>query len=348
MLTQENTNRGRLLQQYVTARITRMDNINIGLFDYDRYNTLYFFILNSDEQVYMRYGGRDQSSFTGYLKLESLELALEKGLELHNLYKQDKLAKQPAPPELYPREIPELFKRTTQAGRCVECHLIGDLQNVQLEMDGTLDKLVHMYRSPDIKKIGIYLDIPKGLVVHEAKGNVAEAGMFPGDVIRALNGAIVWTFGDLQWEYDQVKYGVEKIELTVERNGKLMDLSVELPNFWWHTDLSYRNLSVEPRIYFSSKPLTQEEKKALNLNPTGFASKVQDIDTLAELLGSHELQIGDIVYGVDSTTHDEIANTADLFIKLRKQAGSTIKLQVLRNKQQLELLLKTERMSFRK
>ena len=53
-----------MLQEYVTARITRMDGINIGLFDYDRYNTLYFFALNADEQIYLRYGGRDERSAT--------------------------------------------------------------------------------------------------------------------------------------------------------------------------------------------------------------------------------------------------------------------------------------------
>ena len=52
-----------------------MDNVDIGLFDYDRYNTLYFFILNADEQIYMRYGGRDSVSPDSYLNLESLELA---------------------------------------------------------------------------------------------------------------------------------------------------------------------------------------------------------------------------------------------------------------------------------
>ncbi len=64
MLTEKDTKRGRLLQEYVTARITRMDGINIGLFDYDRYNTLYFFALNADEQIYLRYGGRDERSAT--------------------------------------------------------------------------------------------------------------------------------------------------------------------------------------------------------------------------------------------------------------------------------------------
>ena len=31
-----------------------MDDVDIALFDYDRYNTLYYFLMNADEQIYMR------------------------------------------------------------------------------------------------------------------------------------------------------------------------------------------------------------------------------------------------------------------------------------------------------
>lgn len=348
VLTEEDTKRGRLLQQYVTARITRMDRINIALFDYDRYNTLYFFILNADEQIYLRYGGRDEQSPTTYLNLESLELALEKGLELHGLYREGKLEKRPGPSPRYPHEIPALYERTAKRGRCVECHLIGDLENVQRERDGTLDKIKHLYRAPEIEKIGIEFDIPKGLRVAHATGSVEAAGMLEGDVIRALNGVATWTFGDFQWEYGQVPFAASRLHLTVERDSDLIDLEVRLPEFWWQTDLTYRNLSVEPRVYFSSEPLNSQEKSSLGLDPEGFAGRVNYIDPISELLGSHELQDGDIVYGVDGAVRDELAQVPEYYIKWRKQAGSRVTLQVLREGDRLDVPLKTERMSFRK
>ena len=58
-----------------------MTNIDIGLFDYDRHNALYYFIMNADEHLYMRYGGRDARSADSYLDLDSLEIALKMGLE---------------------------------------------------------------------------------------------------------------------------------------------------------------------------------------------------------------------------------------------------------------------------
>ncbi len=348
MLTEEDTKRGQLLQQYVTARITRMDGINIGLFDYDRYNTLYFFVLNADEQIYLRYGGRDVRSATTYLDLGSLELALERGLDLHRQYQAGELEARPAPPPKYPREIQALYERTVGKGRCVECHLIGDLENVQRELDGTLDKLRDLYRAPDIRKLGIELDVPTGLGVVSAKGAAAKAGIRPSDVIRRLNGRAVWTFGDFQWEYGQVPHDATRAAITVERDGALLDLTVDLPRFWWHTDLTYRNLSVDPRVYFRSEPLAGVEKRALGLDEDGFASRVVEIDSLAAILGSHQLQIGDVIYGVGGQTKDEVADTAELHIKLRRRAGSEMTLQVLRGSRRIESSLKTTRMSFRK
>jgi hypothetical protein len=160
VLSPVNSSRGKLLSQYVRVRIPRMDNVNIALFDYDRYNTLYFFILNADEQIYMRYGGRDNTSQDSYLSLESLELALQKGLELHQDYQAGKLERTPPPKPMFPREIPLLVERTFARNVCVECHLIGDFQLQQRELDGTLDKISQMFRSPDLKTIGIFLDVP--------------------------------------------------------------------------------------------------------------------------------------------------------------------------------------------
>ena len=65
------------MSQYVCVRITRIDNVDIGLFEHDRHNPLDYYILNSDEQIYMRCGGRDSEALETYLNLDSLELALD-------------------------------------------------------------------------------------------------------------------------------------------------------------------------------------------------------------------------------------------------------------------------------
>ena len=75
----------------------------------------------------MRYGGRDSASQDSYLNLDSLELALKKGLELHEDYQAGKI-KRAERPKPFSRENPLLVERTFARNVCVECHLIGDFQ----------------------------------------------------------------------------------------------------------------------------------------------------------------------------------------------------------------------------
>jgi len=349
VLSPTDSPRGKLLSQYVCVRITRMDDIDVGLFDRDWNNTLYYFMMNADEQIYMRYGGRDARSPDSYLNLSSLELALVKGLELHREYQRGEIKKTDRPKPLFPREIPLLVERTISRNACVECHLIGDYLNVHREQDGKLDKLTHMYRSPDIRTLGIELDVPKGLAVKEVRDAVAAAGMTPGDRITSINGTPVWTFGDFQYHYDKVNRNAERIQIAVDRAGALIDLSIALAERWWWTDLTFRQWTIEPRVYFDSVPLTDQEKRDRGLvNRGGFASKVKRIDMFAEMTKSHELRVGDIVFGVDGVQRDEMANTAELFIKLRKTAGETVTLDVIRDGKRMQMKLKTYKMSFRK
>ncbi len=322
--------------------------MDMGLFEHDRNNAIYFYALNSDEQIYLRYGGRDSASAETYLQTDSLELALKQGLELHRRYQAGTLPKVPRPAPIMPRSIPLLVKRTFEQNQCVECHLVQDFQNMHRELDGTLDPVTHLYKSPDIKTIGIYLDVPKGLVVREAKGAAIAAGMQAGDKITALNGTPVYTFGDLQYRYDKVNRQAKEVELTVERAGKPVALKVDLPIRWWYTDLRFRQSSVDPRLYFEDKVLTNEERAKLGLKPEGFASQVKYVSDFAKVMGAHELKVGDVIYAVDGVETDPLAHTAELYLKIRKPVGAEVKLGVLRDGQRITMPLKSSRMSFRK
>jgi len=236
------------MQKFVLARITTMAGIDIGLFDYDRHNSIYFFILNADEHIYLRYGGRDAEDAMTYLNLQSLELALKAGLDRHELYRQGKLAKQPRLAPFYPEQIALLKKNEIDRGRCVECHLIGDYLAQEAELAGRLDRPKMLYPSPDLKKLGIHLDVPSGLVIDKVEGAAEKAGLHAGDSIIAIDGVEVLTFGDLQYRFGKADRNARRIKLTIDREGGRRDLSVALPAEWWVTDTSYRFWSVEPLV----------------------------------------------------------------------------------------------------
>lgn len=318
--------------------------MDIGLFEFDRHNALYYFVMSADEQIYLRYGGRDAESASSYLNLRSLELALEEGLRMHAA---GEVPPAERPPSLYPNDIPLLRKRTAWRGECVECHLIADYQNIHKEMDGSLDRVRDMYRSPDIKTIGIYLNVPAGLLVQETKGAVAEAGLRAGDRITHLNDTRVRTFGDLQYCYDKVPRDARLITLGILRDETPRTLTVILPERWWLTDLDYRHWTVDPLVFFKTQPLSPARKAELGLPVHGFAGEVVDKGRFHKF-STPAIKRGDIVYGVESVFEDELANTPELHIKLRYRAGSTVKIHVLRDAERFISELTTERQNFRK
>ena len=348
MLSPKNSPLGEQLSQYVCVRIVRLDNVDIGLFDYDRNNALFFFALNPDEQIYFRYGGRDSVSPDTYLNLESLTLALKNGLTLHQRYQKNELPKIPRPKAMNPREIPLLVKRTFASGACVECHLIGDFMNLEREEKGTLDKVTHLYRSPDLKTIGVHLDVPQGLVIKEAQGAAAAAGLRAGDRITHWNNTPVWTFGDTQWAYDKLDRRAQQLTVAVERAGQPVQATLQLPPRWWWTDLRFRQSSVDPRLYFEDRPLTAEQRTKLGLKADGFASEVKHVPDFARIMKVHGLQVGDVIFAVDGVETDDLAHTAELYLKLKKNVGDAVTLDVLRDGKRLKLPLKSVRMSFRK
>ncbi len=204
-----------------------------------------------------------------------------------------------------------------------------------------------MYRSPDIKTIGIHLNVPAGLVVRESQGAAAKAGLQPGDTITHLNGIPVRTFGDLQYHYDKVRRDARHISLGIRRGDQHDDLNIELPERWWLTDLEYRHWTVEPVVFFQTQPLSAEKKKELSLMADGFAGKVTERERFHDF-ASPPIKVGDIVYGVENVFADELANTPELHIKLRHRAGSKLKLHVLRGQERFVSELATQRQNFRK
>ena len=94
--------------------------------------------------------------------------------------------------------------------------------------------------------------------------------------------------------------------------------------------------------------MTEDEKRKYELKPDGFASEVTRIGGFAEMLKVHELKTGDVVFAVDGVERDEVANTPELFIKLRKNAGDTVTLDIIRDGKRMKMPVRTQRMYFRK
>ena len=94
--------------------------------------------------------------------------------------------------------------------------------------------------------------------------------------------------------------------------------------------------------------LSAEEKSKLGLPPDGIASQVKYVSDFAKIRKTHDLRTGDIIYAVDGVERDEIANTAELYLKLRMKAGESATLGVIRSGQRIQMPLHSYQLSFRK
>ncbi|MFP6616074.1 MAG: Trx7/PDZ domain-containing (seleno)protein [Candidatus Hydrogenedentota bacterium] len=346
--TNKNSEMGKLMSQYVTARITQMNGIDIGLYDYDRHNAVYYFIVNAEEQIYLRYGGRDEESPESYLNLQSLQKALAQGLEQHEKYKLGKLPAPPRPKSYQPKDIMVLNEEVTERKRCVECHLIADYQTQQRFEAGNLDPIRDLFVSPDIKNLGIQLDVPQGLVIKKATGAVHDAGMRDGDTITAIDGTPVLTFGDLQYFYDKTDRQATSISLQVERSGEHHTLNVDLPREWWWTDTYFRYWSLEPLVFFWSEPLSDTEKSDLGLPVEGFASLIVEVDPAAQVYMLHKLEEGDIIYDIDGNQIDPDTRYVERHIQLRKRVGDNMNIGYIRDGERAEMKMTSHQQSYRK
>ena len=326
----------------------RMDGVDIGLFDFDRHNTLYYFALNAEEQIYLRYGGRTAESPTSHLDFESLELALRIGIEEHGRYLEGRFEPPTRPAARFPRQIEGLREREMSRGRCVECHLIADYEATDRQRAGVLDKAQEMFRSPDPANFGVEFEVPKGLEIGKVEGPARDAGVSVGDLVTSIDGDRVLTFGDFQHRFDQLPRTRETARLGLERAGRGIEVEVELPLEWWASDLFFRYWSIEPLLYFASDRLDGAEKRRLGLEPAGFACRVRFVERRAAVFGSHELAPGDVIFSVNGSEMNPLTTDCELHLKLQTTAGEPSTLGVMRNGERIEMQLVTGTQRFRK
>ena len=70
-------------ERFVRVRLTRIDNLDLNLFEFDYDLTFTVFFLNADGKVYARYGGRDGKDPDGRQSLAGLRYTMESVLEAH-------------------------------------------------------------------------------------------------------------------------------------------------------------------------------------------------------------------------------------------------------------------------
>src|SRR5262249_22137940 len=136
-----------LANEFVLVRGVNMRGVNLNVFEFDYDLTWMAFLMNADEKVYGRFGGRNADSADEYLTLGGLKGAMR---EARAAFRRDPMASGPAA-ERPPRTVEHYpAAKRLRANACVHCHQVWDFRREEMKAAGkwNLDE-VWVYPLPD-------------------------------------------------------------------------------------------------------------------------------------------------------------------------------------------------------
>ncbi len=304
-------------------------------FEFDHDLTWFAFLLNADETIYGRYGGRDASDAEARLSMKGLRHAMLRALDAHK--------SPPAAVAIAGRpERAEDFVAASRHKGCIHCHNINEFRRADLKAAGKWDRnSVWVYPLPE--NVGITLDVDSGdLVKTVSVGSAAEkSGLKSGDRLAKLNGYGVASFADASYALHKAP---AKGELPVSwvRAGKEMTGTISVTDGWRKTNLTWRPsmLDILPSAPFSGGELTEAEKNAMGLDPKHAALR-QDAEVHA-ILKAAGLKGGDIVIGFDGKTVEGDISKLFGYVRRNYLVGDDVAINIIRGGKRtvVKLLLK--------
>jgi serine protease Do len=333
-------------RDFVCARITSMNRVNLRRFQFDYDTTWNAFFLDERLNVYSRYGGRDQGEPDARLSKESLLQTMREVLAVHQARKnasprQRKRNWQPVEPGVFtPRDIP-LLKKNHQG--CVHCHQVREYMYLQSAFDKTFSRR-DIYDWPLPENIGISFDRKHGHRVRnvDARSAAAKAGLKAGDVVTRLNGVPVHSEYDVRWvlgRSDEAK----PLRITLSRAiaaGKPRETTVSFrpPPGWMATEIGWRKSLRSLPLPFGMRgyALTRSQRKDLQLPENRMAIRVVSVrgKGLAGNLGLHKK---DTVVALGDDTRNRTLEELKSDLVRRYRAGDVVRLTVLREGKRIVL-----------
>jgi hypothetical protein len=334
-----------LQAKYVRLRIVNMAEVDVGLFDFDFDTTFHTFVMNADEQIYLRYAGRREGAHSDFLSEASLCNALERGLAIHDEVKAGTRTLPARPKSRLAQSYPNV-KRIVEKGQCVHCHQIAQAKAEEAIASPEFDRLrdVWIYPLPD--RLGIELDPELPMSVTGVSGAARAAGMRKGDFIEKVGETAVATFADLQNALHLLPPETKTVSIEVLRpsaKSGTKALTIKLPEYWRVTNINWRAMAhtLQPFPEFWSKELDTDSRKKLRLKADGLASEVTKfwVKTNAQSAG---LQQGDVVYEIDGVDESPYTKNAHVYIRLFFKPGDTVKVKAMRDSKTLEFSFKVK------
>jgi serine protease Do len=350
-----------LLEQFVCARQVATNGLDLSLFQYDTDQSFAVFFLNADKTIYGRFGTRShRTDWLDDVSLEGLAKALKGALNLHKNYdsvRSSLAGKRGAPmefasPELYPSLKGKFTNALNYKGdvvkSCIHCHQIGDAQRefYWSAKKPIPDKVLWPYPHP--KAVGLVMDPDEMATVENVLPNsaAAAAGFRSGDSIEFFNGQPMLSTADVQWVLHNVNPDGADVPVTVNRNGRKVDLPLTLARDWRREgDLSWRVTTWGLRRIAAGglvlKTLSVDERGTHGLSPTAMALHVDRAGKYgphgtARRVGFRE---GDIITAFDGRRDLKTEQDLLTYVATSKKHGDRVSVEVLRESRRMKYSL---------
>ena len=313
-----------LADRFVRVRLTKIDGVDLRLFEFDYDVNWFVFFLNADETIYGRYGGRDATDPESRISFQGLRSAMAHALKAHQ-----------NPPPAEPRANKLLKARDFPAARthkgCVHCHNVNEFRRAAAKAAGTL-KRADFWVYPLPENVGLTLDIDAGdLVKAVAEGSpAASVGMEPGDRVRSVDGRSVASIADVSFALHKAP-AIASVPITWERDGRQLSGKMVLVDGWKRTNVTWRPsmLDLLPAVPFGGGELSAAERKALGILPGQAAFR--ETAQVHKSLAASGIRPGDVIVGVDGKTVDGEIGDLLGYVRKNQLIGDAITFDVIRD-----------------
>jgi hypothetical protein len=319
----------------VRVRLTRVDNADLNLFEFDYDLTFMVFFMDAKEKVYARYGGRDSKDADHRQSLEGLHYTMESVAAMHAREEKERLfAPKAEGKPLYIRDV----SGGPAGGKCMHCHQIKERLNRKLSSDGewTRDQA---YRYPLPDNLGFRLEVNRGNIIEQiTPGSPADkVGLKKGDLVKQIASVPIHSFGDATYALDKAPLtGKLSISWLHDKEPSVADL--ELVKGWRKTDVSWRPSLryMIPSMPLYGDDLTPAERKQLGLTEKQLAFRN---DRLPARVKDAGFKTGDIILGIEDRSLNMNVIDFHRFIRREYLVGDSIDIAVMRDGKKMTIPL---------
>lgn len=324
----------RLARNFVCIRVTNMQGVDLGTFQFDYDVTWAAFLMNGEGRIYSRYFGRNETGAMSHLSMDGFVATIKAALELHKREARLKPESRPDVPWKTVDDIP-MFKKTEKGKNCIHCHQVYDYQRMEAFATGKYDpRSIWTYPPPE--NWGLVVDNVK--VKQVKPGSIADkSGLRAGDVIRQVNDVRIVSVGDL---FFAIHNASGEAKVTYARDGKEAQATLKLEGDWRKSDLSWRASlrATEPRPGFWGQELTPDEKKKAGVAEAGLAVRVAGVEP-GRPAAQAGVKPGDILVGVGTESRAMTERQLQAWFRVNLRPGDRVTVKVLRNGRTEELTL---------